>query len=569
VAARENISVEDWQPEGGGTNAAAGRPSGHVCTLALRPGETVGQVNSDCSRAQGLCVALAEHLPLRGRASASNRTFKGLAQSMTRILAALFAAAVCALAAPADDLETQMRSIISAYALLEQNAADRVAPDQAIYQGAIPGLLRRLDPHSIFFDPTQFEQLKKMENSTQKGFGSVVSLMPGRVIVLQAAEGTPSAKAGLSAGDEILAINGYVIARLNIDQLTELLTETRQHPAEIDIRRPGTAGMVRLMLTPEDVQSPSVERAFFVAAGVGYIRVASFDDNTARQIKEAIEKLGGAKLAGLILDLRNNPGGLLGAAIETASFFLPPGSKIVTVRGRNVPEKTEEVPASATPYQFKLAILINAKSASASEIVSGAMQDHDRATILGEVSYGKGLVQSVFPLNENTAVALTTALYYTPSGRSIQKPLDAAQFELAGATANPNASKQFHTDKGRVVTGGGGIQPDIAVRPRALTRLEAVLDASGSFPSFATEYLRGHKITADFEVTPELLDQFRVFVYERQIQPSLNEWSAEREFISNRVEAEILNQAFGVEKGDVVDARRDTAIQQALEVVGS
>src|SRR5262249_6417148 len=150
--------------------------------------------------------------------------------------------------------------------------------------------------------------------------------------------------------------------------------------------------------------------------------------NTAVQIKEAIEKLGGDHLKGLVLDLRNNPGGLLTAAVETASLFLRPGQKLVTVRGRSVHEKTELGPASAKPYGCKLAILINGKTASASEIVSGAMQDHDRATILGESSFGKGLVQSVYPLSESTGLALTTALYYTPSGRSIQKPLDAARF---------------------------------------------------------------------------------------------------------------------------------------------
>ena len=222
-----------------------------------------------------------------------------------------------------------------------------------------------------------------------------------------------------------------------------------------------------MVLTPEDMQSPSVERAFFVGAGVGYIRVASFDENTAKELKEAIEKLGGDRMVGLVLDLRNNPGGLVTAALDTAALFLKPGAKIVTVRGRHVPEKSETVPSIAMPYGFKLAILVNEKTASASEIVTGAMQDHDRATVLGEPSYGKGLVQSVFPLSQNTGLALTTALYYTPSGRSIQKPLDAARFELAATTAHPNTASVFHTDSGRVVTGGGGIQPDYRGLPAA------------------------------------------------------------------------------------------------------
>jgi carboxyl-terminal processing protease len=257
----------------------------------------------------------------------------------------------------------------------------------------------------------------------------------------------------------------------------------------------------------------------------------------------------------------------LTAAVQTSSLFLQPGLKVVTLRGRNVPEKTEVVPSIAEPYGFKLAILVNAKSASASEIVSGAMQDHDRATILGEASFGKGLVQSVFPLSENTGLALTTALYYTPSGRSIQKPLDVAKFELAGATANPKLS--FQTDKGRTVAGGGGIQPDFTVYPAPMNRFRAVLDASGSFTNFATEYLRDNKVTQDFDLTPGILDRFRVFLAERRIQPSVAQWTAESDFISTRLLTEIFNQAFGVEKGDEVEARRDPVIQKAVEILGS
>jgi carboxyl-terminal processing protease len=243
--------------------------------------------------------------------------------------------------------------------------------------------------------------------------------------------------------------------------------------------------------------------------------------------------------------------------------------KIVTVRGRSVPEKSEVVPSIAQPYAFKLAILMNAKSASASEIVAGAMQDHDRASVIGEPSYGKGLVQSVFPLTQNTGLALTTALYYTPSGRSIQKPLDATKFELAATTAHPNKESQFRTDKGRTVTGGGGIRPDFVILPPAMNRLRAVMDASGSFTNFATEYLRKHKVTTDFEVTPQILAEFQVFLSERGIQPSVGEISVEQDFMSNRLKTEIFNQAFGVEKGDEVEAQRDPVIQKALELVGS
>jgi carboxyl-terminal processing protease len=227
------------------------------------------------------------------------------------------------------------------------------------------------------------------------------------------------------------------------------------------------------------------------------------------------------------------------------------------------------VPPNATPYSFKLAILMNAKSASASEIVTGAMQDHDRAVVLGEPSFGKGLVQNLFPLSQGTGLALTIALYYTPSGRSIQKPLDSSQYELGATTAHLNGQAEFHTDSGRVVMGGGGIQPDYVVYPPASNRLRQVLDASGSFTSFATDFLHANKIGEDFEVQPQLLDQFQAYLSAHDIRPGVTEWSVEQNFIVNRLKTEILNQAFGVAKGDEVEAQRDPVIQKALEVMGS
>jgi carboxyl-terminal processing protease len=485
---------------------------------------------------------------------------------MIRIAAALL---LCAATLPAqDDFEARMRSFINAFATASANAADPINSEQVFYTGAIPRLLSELDPHSVFFDKDQFEQLRRMETSTQKGFGSVVSILPGRVIVLQTLPGTPSAKAGLAPGDEILAINGYVIAQLDLEQLPQLLEASRQRPARLDVRRPGVSVLLSFTLTPQELQSPSVDRAYFLAAGIGYIRITSFEEKTPHQLRDAIEKLGGDRLAALVLDLRNNPGGVLTAAVDVSSLFLQPGSKIVTVRGRHVPEKTETVPAAAAPYGFKMAVLVNEKSASASEIVSGAMQDHDRATIIGVPTYGKGLVQSVYPIAESNGLALTTALYYTPSGRSIQKPLS-TRFELSATTAHPNTQSEFHTDKGRLVTGGGGIKPDLMVYPESTNRLRAVLDATASFTNFATDYLRTHKVDQDFEVTPQLLDEFRSFLSDRKIRPGVSEWFAEREFVSNRIKTELFNQALGVEKGDEVEAQRDPVVLKALEVVGS
>ncbi len=488
-------------------------------------------------------------------------------------LTAILAIALCAPSRGADSLDPlagEVKRFIDVYSIVESMGADPVNSEQAFYQGAIPGMLRKLDPHSVFFDPGQFEQLRQMQSSTRKGFGSVVSILPGRVIVLQATPGTPSAKSGIAPGDQILAINGIRLDRLNLDQLVELLSESHQQPARLDVRRGDNVRLLQFTLVPEEMQSPSVERAFLLQSGAAYLRVSSFDEKTGQEIRAAIEKLGGSKLKGLVLDLRNNPGGLVTAAVETASLFLKPGQTIVTVRGRNVPEKAEKVPDNAVPYEFPVAILVNGKTASASEIVSGALQDHDRATIVGEPSFGKGLVQSVFPLTQGTGVALTTALYYTPSGRSIQKPFSSSSdYELGETTAHPNRRTDFLSDKGRPLQGGGGIIPDIAVNPPGYSRLRTVLEASGAFTTFATEFIHANKVDEKFEVTPKILDQFQAWLAERQIQPGLPEWSRETDSIRARLKTEIFNQALGVEKGDEIEVQGDPVIQRAVEALQS
>jgi len=458
-----------------------------------------------------------------------------------------------------DDLESAIKRFTDLISVVESQAADPVNSQQAVYDGAIPGMLRTLDPHSIFFDPDQNEQLKQMENSERKGFGTVVSVLPGRVIVLQAMAGTPSAKAGLQPGDEIVAVNGVELARLAFDQIVGYLSESHQHRAQLIVRRPGNARPLAFVLDPELLDSPSVDRAFLLQKGVGYIRVTSFDPQTGHQLKEAIDKLGGDQLKGLVLDLRDNPGGVVQAALEAASFFLKPGQKVLSVKGRSIQEQSVEVPKTATPYSFALAVLVNGKSASASEILTGALQDHDRALVIGEPSYGKGLVQNVFPLTGNTALALTTAFYYTPSGRSIQKPLASGHLEIE------KQSEQFRTDSGRSVTGGGGIQPDLVVGPEGQTRLRVALDASGIITSFATDYIQKHEIQPNFEVSASLLEDFQVYAGERNIQPSVGEWSEERAWVQSRLKQEIFNQAIGVAKGDEVEMQRDPAVRAAIE----
>jgi carboxyl-terminal processing protease len=327
------------------------------------------------------------------------------------------------------------------------------------------------------------------------------------------------------------------------------------------VRRPGNARILSVTLKPELVDSPSVDRAFMLDPQIGYVRIASFDEATGKLTREKIESLGGEKLKGLVIDLRNNPGGAVQAALETASLFLNPDQLVFSVKGRAAKTEEVRVPKLARPYKFPVAVLINGKSASASEILSGALQDHDRATILGEPSYGKGLVQRVYPLSSNSGLALTTSFYYTPSGRSIQKPLAFGQLDAKAIV--PAGS--FHTDAGREVRGGGGILPDQMIEPPPLSRLEMVLDASGSLTSFATEYVRSHEIAADFDVKPELLDELRVFLSTQRIQPPVSDFLRDRAWIQNRLKQEIINLKFGVAKGDEIEMQRDPVVQSAIK----
>ncbi len=444
-------------------------------------------------------------------------------------------------------LADHMRRFTQIYALVEANAADPIDPSVAIDNGALPAMLRKLDPHSVFFNKDQFAQLRDMETSTRKGFGSIVSIVPGKVIVLQTMPGSPSQRAGLNPGDEIIAINNVALSRFEPEQMVEFLQYSRQKDALISVRRQNFPKPLEFVLSPATLDAPTVERAFALQPGIGYIRIGSFEDKTGRDLKVAIDKIGGNKLKGLVLDLRNNPGGVFSSALETASLFLPSGTRLTSIRGRSKKEENIDVPADNDAYRFPLTILMNEKSASGSEVVASALQDNDRAKIIGIPSYGKGLVQSVFPVSNGNGLALTTAYYYTPKGRSIQRRYEGSQID-----ANLNNDK-------------AGVQPDLAQGPETQTRLRAFLDANGLILAFATEWLQVNpKPQPGFQMPITTLDQFQQWLSARKVLPSLVEWSIDRDWVANRLEQEIVNQTLGVEKGDEIEARRDPQIQAAL-----
>ena len=483
-----------------------------------------------------------------------------------RFVPLFFLLCVPALALGDDELEPHIQQFLDVYGVVEGHFADPIDPEQAFYQGVLPSMLLTLDPHSAFLDRKQYERLQEMRTSTEKGFGSVVSLLPGRVIVLQTLPGSPSARAGLSPGDELVVINRYPLGRLTIDQLVSLLGESRQGKAELMVKRPGFARLIPMELVPAEMADPSVRRSFLIEPGLAYVKLANFEENTAEELRQTIDRLGGDELRGLVLDLRGNPGGIVESAVKAAASFLKPGQNILWIRAKEGPQEEVKVPEGYETYGFRICVLINDQTASAAELMAGALQDHDRAWVIGVPSFGKGLVQSVFPLSEGAAVALTTARYLTPSGRSIQRPVaDCELYALAVCRDASDTDKEFKTSAGRVVHGGGGIVPDEAVFPRGYTRFESVMERSNSFFDFAEQHVRRHgKVASDFEASPKLLDEFQLFLSERQIRPGLSEWASTVDFIRSRLQQELFNLSLGVEKGDQVEARRDTIVRAAL-----
>ena len=473
-------------------------------------------------------------------------------------LAAMLLFAISARATElAEEMESEARRFLDVFALVSELGAESVHPEEAIYAGALPAMLWTLDPHSAFLTADQLESLREMERSTEKGFGSVVNLLPGRVIVLQTLPDSPSARAGVMPGDEILALNGQPLGQLPIEQLVALLGRARQNPAQLIVRRPDFPNVLDMTMIPAEMADPSVSRQFLLAPGVAYAKVLNFEAETAIELSAAIESLGGDELQGLVLDLRDNPGGIVEVAVQVAAFFMDSGDRILWVRGREGPAEELLAPEESRPYPFAVRVLVNGGTASAAELVAGALQSHGRARLLGERTFGKGLMQSVFELSGGTALALTTAQYLTPSGRVIQRWRGpCGQFQAAPCATSGSESQD------------GGVEPDEYLEPRALSDLEQVLLASNSFLEFVRDHAKlGAKIDRSFEPDNAMLDEFQLFLSKRGIRPSLAEWSVTLDFIRSGLKQETLNLTVGVDAGDEVELRRDPLVIAAKEEI--
>ncbi|HEV3219277.1 MAG TPA: S41 family peptidase, partial [Candidatus Acidoferrales bacterium] len=398
---------------------------------------------------------------------------------LSALLGAMYGPSARATAAGATDLQDSVKSFSRVLTVVQQNYATPVDTSKVIYDGAIPGLLRTLDPHSIFFDPKQWAIMMEDEAGRYYGVGmQIVQRSDNRVMVVSPFVGSPAYKAGIRPGDIILKVDGKSAENLDSTAIAGMLKGPRGTNVTITMGREGLADPLNFTVVRDEIPHPEVDDPIMLRPGIGYIRLTGFNETTGDDFENAFSKLNPSSLTGLILDLRGNPGGVLNSAIAVCDELLDKNQVIVSQRGRRSPYHAYYALHGNSGVRVPIVVMIDSGSASASEIVTGAIQDHDRGIVLGEVSFGKGLVQSVGSLSEGTGLALTTAHYYTPSGRLIQRDYhDVSFFDYEVNREKTIKKTEIKlTDSGRQVFGGGGITPDVNYPTSKMTPFQQVLE---------------------------------------------------------------------------------------------
>jgi carboxyl-terminal processing protease len=487
---------------------------------------------------------------------------------------AVFAAQRTVNSAPGDEAEQNLRTFTNVYSIVEQNYADPVNPDKAIYNGAIPGMLHVLDPHSNFFDPKQYSQLREDQRGKYYGVGMTVGPRNNKIIVIAPFAGTPAYRAGIRPGDVIIAVDGKPTDNMSTAEVADLLKGPRNTNVRITIAREGLDKPLEFNVVRDEIPRYSVDAHFEIKPGIGYLHISSFSETTEAEVSQALDEFGDLK--GLILDLRQNPGGLLSEGVGVADKFLKKGALIVSHHGRASTEKRYVATKGNGGKEYPLVVIVNRGTASAAEIVAGAIQDHDRGLIVGENTFGKGLVQTVYPLSENTGLALTTAKYYTPSGRLIQRDYEGLSLydyyynrDAENNINNPNAAKEQKevrvTDSGRTVYGGGGITPDEKIANPKVNKYEIRMLQNYAFFNFAKHYLTGKHIDKNFEANDEVVQEFRKFLESQKIEYNEAELQENIDWTKAQLKSEIFIGEFGQEEGLKVRAYTDPQVVKALE----
>jgi len=483
------------------------------------------------------------------------------------------------LLAVSDATNPKMKEYADLLATARAWYADDLGTEKLVY-ASISGMLDTLDPHSNFLEPEEYGAMQEKQRGSFYGLGIIISKRNGKVTVITPVEGSPAQRLGIRAGDIIELVEGQPIDDLPIDAVVKRLKGPKGTKVNVTIVRPGLGEPLQMTVTRAEIPTNSVSFAFMVEPGVGYVRLKDFTHTSAPEIAEAFGKLEKQGMKKLVFDLRANPGGLLDQAIAVSDFFLRKGEKVVITRGRQAAsEQVFTAPGRNTRPRIPVVVLINKGSASAAEIVAGAIQDQDRGIVAGTTSWGKGLVQSVYTLSDGAGLALTTAKYYTPSGRCIQRdykefieyvtPADEEDGE-GDAPAAPGSSEVFRTAGGRVVYGGGGITPDVVVKAGRLSRFMATLYARGVFFEWAVQYRAKHPdVPRDFRVTDAVRDDFLAWLDARPNAPEMParvSWEAEkdRSLLDRALAEELVGAVHGPEAGYRISIEGDEQLKKAL-----
>ncbi|MEO8431253.1 MAG: S41 family peptidase [Acidobacteriota bacterium] len=469
---------------------------------------------------------------------------------------------------------------------IESWAPEPIPAEKFIYS-SIHGMLARLDPHTSFLEPDDYADLREKQQGSYYGIGLVIQNRAGKTVVITAMDGTPAFRMGVRAGDVLTRIGGEEIREdTSTDEISARLRGSLGTSVRVTLRRPGMADPIHLVIPRAEIPTLSVPYAFMLNADTGYILLRDFTQTSGREVTAALEKLQKLGMKKLVFDLRGNPGGVLDQAVNVADVFLSRGERVVYTRGRT-PSSAQDfyAPGEGAHFDRPLVVLINRGSASASEIVAGAIQDHDRGLILGQRSWGKGLVQSVYTLPYGAGLALTTARYYTPSGRWIQRdysdllayvnPEDPDAGTVGDAAAAAEAPRQagqtFYTEAGRTVYAAGGITPDVMVKSAwGDSKLLSQLLARQLFFNFAVDYLARHpEVKADVAVTEGMREEFFRFAEKSKFSTAeelSRQWQedANRRLVDLAMQTELVNAKFGLEAGRKVQASGDAQLQKAL-----
>jgi len=505
--------------------------------------------------------------------SSFRRTFFAIILFLTTcgFLGMLFAQKNPSVAPSSDsDVRDSVKAFTQVYSIVEENYAEPVDADKAIYNGAIPGMLHVLDPHSNFFDPKSYSLLKEDQRGKYYGVGMTVGPRNNKVIVIAPFVGTPAYRAGIRPGDVIIAVDGKATDNMTTSDVAEKLKGPKGTTVHITILREGAEKPIEFGIVRDEIPRYSVDLHFLIQPGIGYMHVSGFNETTETEVQNALDEMGDVK--GLILDLRQNPGGLLSEGVGVADKFLHKGQLIVSHHGRASSEKRYVATHGNAGKDYPLVVLVNRGTASAAEIVSGAIQDHDRGLIVGETTFGKGLVQTVYPLSENTGLALTTAKYYTPSGRLIQR--DYSNLSLydyyfdRDSDANTAGREVKLTDSGRTVYGGGGISPDVPIPPVKSNHFQDLLLQHYAFFNFAKHYMvNHHPDEKKFEVDDVVLQDFRKFLDSENVPYTEADLLENNDWVRSNIKSEIFIDAFGQDEGLKVRAEADPEVVKALQLL--